>query len=150
MSKNSRHKTHLGKEFNMGAFIEKYGDTRAVGNVSMNARGDIIDQRTGKVKIPANKIAQAAANLSATENKKVSLKADKTITPIKRNAPTPDAVIKPAEKPVAEKEAVTQPTVVNSRKINTPEGSATEYEYSDGSMRVELDPLNPRLDPKEI
>jgi hypothetical protein len=137
MSKNSRYKTHRGLEFNMSAFIEKNGDTRAVGNASMNARGDIIDQRTGKVKVPANKIAQASANLSNSQTKKVSLKADQTITPVKRDTPTPDTTIKPTVEPEEVTEPVVDgPTIVSSRKVDTPDGPATEYEYSDGSMQV--------------
>lgn len=140
MSKNSRYKTHLGREFNMSAFIEKNGDTRAVGNASMNARGDIIDQRTGKVKLPASKIAQASANLSNNQSKKVSLKADENITPVKRDTPVPDTNIKPVVEPEAVPEPVAdKPTIVSSRKVDTPDGPATEYEYSDGSMQVILD-----------
>lgn len=137
MSKNSRYKTHLGREFNMSAFIEKNGDTRAVGNASMNARGDIIDQRTGQIKVPANKIAQASANLSNNQSKKVSLKADETLTPVKRDTPVPDTNIKPVVEPEAVPEPVVdKPTIVSSRKVDTPDGPATEYEYSDGSMQV--------------
>lgn len=137
MSKNSRYKTHLGREFNMSAFIEKNGDTRAVGNASMNARGDIIDQRTGQIKVPANKIAQASANLSNNQTKKVSLKADETLTPVKRDTPEPDTNIKPVVEPEAVPEPVVdKPTIVSSRKVDTPDGPATEYEYSDGSMQV--------------
>lgn len=135
MTKNSRYKTHRGLEFNMSAFIEKNGDTRAVGNASMNARGDIIDQRTGEVKVPASKIAQASANLSNNQSKKVSLKADQTITPVKRDAPAADSAIKPA----AEQPATEAPTIVSTRKVDTPDGPATEYEYSDGSMQVIID-----------
>lgn len=124
----------------MSAFIEKNGDTRAVGNASMNARGDIIDQRTGKVKVPANKIAQASANLANNQTKKVSLKADQTITPVKRDTPVPDTNIKPVVEPTPDLEpSADEPTVVSSRKVDTPDGPATEYEYSDGSMQIILD-----------
>lgn len=132
MSKHSRYKTHRGREFNMAAFIEKNGDQRAVGNASMNARGDIIDQRTGEVKLTAIKIAHAAANMSNKESKKVSLKADETITPVKREAPAADVKIDPEAPPVVDK-----PTVVSSRKVKTLEGfPATEHEYSDGSIAI--------------
>ena len=70
---NSRYKTHTGREFNMSAFAEKNGDTRAVGNASMNARGDIKNN----------------------ESKTVSLKADESITPVQNNpvrADTPEVV----------------------------------------------------------
>lgn len=37
------HKTALGRSFDMSAFAAKHEKTRAVGNMSVNARGDIID-----------------------------------------------------------------------------------------------------------
>ena len=120
MSSNSRYKTHTGREFNMSAFAEKNGNVRAVGNSSMNARGDIVDAK-GNVKIPSQNISRAVANLQNNQSKQVSLKADETINPV-QNAPlTPDA----------------GPAVVSSKDIVTADGqTATEIEYSDGSMAV--------------
>ena len=120
MSANSRYKTHKGREFNMSAFAEKHGDTRAVGNASMNARGDVIDAK-GNVKIPTQSISRAVSNLKNNESKKVSLKADETITPIQNSSPPADNF---------------KPTVVATREVNTIDGLATEYEYSDGSIQV--------------
>ena len=120
MSANSRYKTHKGREFNMSAFAEQNGDTRAVGNASMNARGDIIDAK-GNVKIPTQSISRAVSNLQNNESKKVSLKADETITPVQNTSPTADNF---------------KPTVVATRQVNTIDGPATEYEYSDGSIQV--------------
>jgi len=116
---NSRYKTHTGREFNMSAFAEKNGDTRAVGNASMNARGDIVDAK-GNVKIPTQKISRALADIKNNESKTVSLKADESITPVQNNPVRADNT----------------PNVVASRDINTMDGPATEIEYSDGSMQV--------------
>ena len=118
---NSRYKTHRGREFNMSAFAEKNGDARAVGNASMNARGDIIDAK-GNVKIPTQSISRALADVKNNDNKSVSLKADETITPVKNTT-------------VVAEEAV-GPTVVSTRVIETAEGLVTEIEYSDGSIEV--------------
>jgi hypothetical protein len=104
----------------MSAFAEKHGDTRAVGNASMNARGDVIDAK-GNVKIPTQSISRAVSNLQNNESKKVSLKADETITPIQNSSPPADNF---------------KPTVVATREVNTIDGLATEYEYSDGSIQV--------------
>jgi len=121
MSANSRYKTHRGREFNMSAFAEQNGDTRAVGNVSMNARGDVIDAK-GNVKIPSRTISRATSALKNTEPKQqVSLKADETIIPVQNAPVNPD----PAG-----------PTVVSSRSVDTVDGPATEVEYSDGSIQV--------------
>jgi len=116
---NSRYKTHTGREFNMSAFAEKNGDTRAVGNASMNARGDIVDAK-GNVKIPTQTISRALADIKNNESKTVSLKADESITPVQNNPVRADNI----------------PNIVASRDINTIDGPATEIEYSDGSMQV--------------
>lgn len=119
MSANSRYKTHRGREFNMSAFVEKNGDTKAVGNVPMNARGDIIDAK-GNVKIPTQTISRATANIKNNESKQVSLKADESLSPVKNTAVAEDF----------------KPTVVSTREITTIDGTATEVEYSDGSIQV--------------
>lgn len=109
----------------MSAFAEKNGDTRAVGNVAMNARGDIIDAK-GNVKIPTQSISRALADVKNNENKSVSLKADESITPVKNTAVKAD--------PVEE----VGPQIVSQRKIETEDGPAIEIEYDDGSMEVKL------------
>lgn len=119
MSVTPRYKTHRGKEFNMTAFAEKNGDVRAVGNASMNARGDIIDSK-GNVKIPNQVISRASANLKNNETSSVGLKAD---AEIKNAAPTGTP-------------APTAPTIVSTRDIVTENGTSTEIEYSDGSIQV--------------
>jgi hypothetical protein len=125
MSANSRYKTHRGREFNMSAFAEKNGDTKVIGNVSMNARGDIIDAK-GNVKIPTQTISRMAADLKNNEIKHVGLKADEKISvpPVVDPAP-----VQPA--PVAD-------GIVSTRDISTEDGPATEVEYADGSIEVIL------------
>ena len=126
MSANSRYKTHRGREFNMSAFAEKNGDTKVVGNVSMNARGDIIDAK-GNVKIPTQSISRLAADLKNGETKQVSLKADEKIS-------VPTA---PVKEPVVPQEPVdTGVTIVSSREVETEDGPAVEVEYSDGSLEI--------------
>lgn len=120
---NSRYKTHKGREFNMSAFAEKNGDTRVVGNVSMNARGDIIDAK-GNVKIPTQTISRAVADIKNNETKSVSLKADESITPVKNSAVQADETVAPVT------------GVVRTREVNTIDGLATEIEFADGSMQV--------------
>lgn len=122
---NSRYKTHRGREFNMSAFAEKNGDTRAVGNSSMNARGDIIDAK-GNVKIPTQTISRTLADVKNKESKTVSLKADETISPVKNTAVKADPV----------EEVSLQ--IVSRREIDTEDGPAIEIEYDDGSMEVKL------------
>lgn len=119
MSVTPRYKTHRGREFNMTAFAEKNGDTRAVGNASMNGRGDIIDAK-GNVKIPNQVISRANANLKNNDSSTISLKSDEQ--PASNKVPvTPDLI---------------KPTIVASRDVTTIDGLATEIEYSDGSIQV--------------
>ena len=116
---NARYKTHRGKEFNMAAFVEKNGDARAVSNVSMNARGDIIDAK-GNVKIPSQTISRATANLKNNESKQVSLKADESIASGEPVAPADFA------------ETQAKPEIVETRTTE----AGTEVEFSDGSIEV--------------
>ena len=127
MSANSRYKTHRGREFNMSAFAEKNGDTRVVGNVSMNARGDIIDAK-GNVKIPTQTISRMAADLKNGDTKHVSLKADDKISA--PPAPVKEPVVTPQE-PVDD-----SVTIVSTRDVETEDGPAVEVEYSDGSLEI--------------
>jgi hypothetical protein len=48
----SKYKTAMGKTVDMSAIVAKNEKVRAVGNMSVNARGDTIDS-TGKVIVPA-------------------------------------------------------------------------------------------------
>jgi hypothetical protein len=123
MSANSRYKTHRGREFNMSAFVEKNGEQKAIGNVPMNARGDIIDAK-GNIKIPTQTISRVAADLKNNESKSVSLKADDTIKPIQKLPPVEEVV------------SAVEPTIVSTRDIIADTGPATEVEFSDGSIEI--------------
>lgn len=143
----SRHKTFRGKEFNMSAFVEKNADTRAVGNVPLNARGDVVDSK-GQVKVPASKIAQAFSNANNKKVRQVSLKEDSDTAPVVNTPVAPDTKAEadplppppPAPEPVATQ---TEPAgedpanrIVTRREVRTPEGPAYEIEYADGSMEI--------------
>lgn len=122
----SRHRTYRGREFNMTAFAEKNAESRAVGNVPMNGRGDIVDSK-GNVKVSAKQMANA---MSAVNNKKttqVSLKQDAESAPIKNTSIKPDP-----EAPKAPEE----PKEIGRRMIETAEGDMMEVEYSDGSIEI--------------
>lgn len=124
---NSRYKTHRGREFNMSAFADKNGDTRAVGNSSMNARGDIVDAK-GNVKIPTQTISRALADVKNNDSKSVSLKADESITPVKNET--------------VKAEETVSTGIVATREVNTLDGIAIEVEYADGSIKVIPKPNN--------
>jgi|15BtaG_2_1085339.scaffolds.fasta_scaffold00619_8 hypothetical protein len=120
-----------GREVNMVAIAAKHETDRAVGNVSMNARGDIIDNR-GNVKITREEVTREiykAASPDATA-KAASIKDDQIIV---------DEVQElHEEKRKKKKKKLTE---VNRQLRERPDGSQyIEVEYNDGSMKeVEVD-----------
>lgn len=140
----ARHKTYKGKEFNMSAFSEKNADARAVGNVNMNARGDVLDAN-GKVKVTAGQISRAFSANNNKKTKQVSLKEDADSAPISNKTVKPDPVetktkeeIKPAKDPATIESAVEDPStrMISRREIRTANGPAYEIEYADGSIEI--------------
>jgi len=113
----TRHKTALGREFNMAAFSNANGDVVAIGNVLRNARGDIIDAK-GKVVKTAKEVAESYYNKNPNAVKQVSIKEDGSI-PKAIEADTPKEVY-----------------VVSNQEIDVDGETKIERTYSDGSMEV--------------
>lgn len=118
-------KTARGAMLDMGALSTKFERERAVSNVPVNARGDIIDSR-GAVKVPKEKVAKEYYKNSVPgAETKVSIKADSTDEPA------------PAAKP-AKKEQAPAIYEVSRRTRTRDDGSQyDEVEFSDGSMTVQ-------------
>lgn len=118
-------KTARGAMLDMGALSTKFERERAVSNVPVNARGDIIDSR-GAVKVPKEKVAKEYYKNSVPgAETKVSIKADSTDEPA------------PAAKP-AKKEQPPAVTEVSRRTRTRDDGTQyDEVEFSDGSMTVQ-------------
>ena len=116
-------KTARGAMLDMGALSTKFERERAVSNVPVNARGDIIDSR-GAVRVPKEKIAKEyyRDTVPGAETK-VSIKTDST----------------DVAAPAKSKAAKAQPDVYEvSRRART-RADGTQYdevEFSDGSMTV--------------
>lgn len=140
-------KTARGKTLNMAQLAAQQENTRAVSNVPINAKGDIIDNR-GNVEVPREEISKEyyKDNLQGTEEA-VSIKEDHeevvqpTIEPTPEPAPEPKPAKKkatPKPKPapvVTEEEEVVE---VGRRQRTRDDGSTYwEVEYSDGSMGTE-------------
>ena len=141
-------KTARGKTLNMAQLAAQNEDVRAISNVPINARGDIIDNR-GNVKVPKEKISKEyyRDNLQGIEET-VSIKTD-DLEPIE---PTPTEVVKepepaPKPKPKAKPKKETAPVqeeegVVEIGRRNRTREDGTKYwevEFSDGSMEIEED-----------
>tara|TARA_R110000851_G_scaffold200292_1_gene351483 strand:- start:8 stop:448 length:441 start_codon:yes stop_codon:yes gene_type:complete len=136
-------KTALGRTINMAALVAKNETTRAVSNIPVNARGDIIDNR-GNVKISKETIAKEF-------NKEV-------LTGIEETISIKDDEVKPNKKNKNKKVASTldndvldvyndnsdvsldEKVIEVNRTLRTREDGSSyhEIEYSDGSMTEEF------------
>ena len=140
-------KTRRGKTLNMAQLAAQNETARAISNVPINARGDIIDNR-GNVKVPREQISKEyyRDNLQGIEEK-VSIKTD-DLEPLE---PTPTEVVKetepapkpkPKAKPKKEPAPVEEEGVVEIGRRNRTREDGTKYwevEFSDGSMEIEED-----------
>jgi hypothetical protein len=120
-------KTARGAMLDMGALSTKFERERAVSNVPVNARGDIIDSR-GAVKVPKEKVAKEFYKNSVPgAETQVSIKTDSSDQP----APTKSTKATKATEP-------TEVTEVSRRVRTRDDGSQyAEVEFSDGSMTVQ-------------
>lgn len=109
-------KTARGRTIDMAAMVAQNETTRAVSNLNMNARGDIIDSR-GNVEIPKEKVSKEyyKNNVPNADTKEISIKdpvdEDKTV------------------------EVSDEPKEVSRKERKRDDGTVYyEVEYSDGSM----------------
>ena len=113
-----RVKTARGKVLDMGALATQHEKTRAVSNVPVNARGDIIDNR-GNVKVPREQV-------SKEYYKDTVPGADTVEASIKEEAP---------KKKPAKSRKKNEPVEVSRELSEREDGTMyEEIEYDDGSM----------------
>ena len=129
-----RVKTARGRTIDMGALASKNEETRAVSNLNMNARGDIIDNR-GNVEISREDISKEyyKNNVPGSDKKDISIKEDESPAEAKKPVDTPKPVTKKAAVPKPAKTAAVTETTRTARTRD----DGTQYfevEYSDGSM----------------
>ena len=130
-------KTARGRTLDMGGLAAQNEETRAISNMPINARGDIIDNR-GNVKVQREKISKEfyKDNVPGSDVKKESIKEDVTLKTVVKETPAhePAPAPKPAPEPVAKKEEDDNIEVSRSER-ERPDGSKYfEVEYMDGSM----------------
>jgi len=124
-----RVKTAKGQILDMAALASKYEKTRAVSNVDVNARGDIIDNRN-QVKIPREKISKEfyKNNVPGADTKEVSIKTEEKPEPVKAQ---------PKEEKVEQPKKESKPTETKRTTRTREDGTSYhEVEYSDGSMET--------------
>lgn len=77
----AKHTTALGKTIDMNALATQHEKTRAVGNMGVNARGDLLDNRNKIIKDNNDRVS-SSYNKTVTETpvqaKKSQLKPDQT------------------------------------------------------------------------
>jgi hypothetical protein len=119
-------KTAKGKILDMGALAKQYEETRAVGNVPMNGRGDRLDKKGG-VKATVQAVARAAQDAKAAPE----------VAPVSNPKPT----TRDADPIVTPEPEVSDNMVVSTEVKEREDGSRyEEIEYADGSMETrELD-----------
>lgn len=124
-----RVKTAKGQILDMAALASKYEKTRAVSNVDVNARGDIIDNRN-QVKVPREKISKEfyKNNVPGADTKEVSIKTEEKPEPVKAQ---------PKEEKVEQPKKESKPTETKRTTRTREDGTSYhEVEYSDGSMET--------------
>ena len=139
-------KTALGKTINMAALAAKHETTRAVSNIPVNARGDIIDNR-GNVKISKEEIAKEFnKDILIGVEETVSIKEDqvksknkqkKTVDNVELDVYTSDRENNTTDSSDVSLDAK---VVEVNRTLRTREDGSSyhEIEYSDGSMTEEF------------
>ena len=124
-----RVKTAKGQILDMAALASKYEKTRAVSNVDVNARGDIIDNRN-QVKVPREKISKEfyKNNVPGADTKEVSIKTEEKPEPVKDE---------PKEEKVEQPKKESKPTETKRTTRTREDGTSYhEVEYSDCSMET--------------
>ena len=110
-----RIKTARGQVLDMGALATQNEKTRAVSNVPVNARGDIIDNR-GNVQVPREQVSKEyyKETVPGADTTKVSIKEEESKKPAKKKS---------------------GPVEVNREMRERKDGTIYyEVEYDDGSM----------------
>ena len=134
-------KTARGKILNMGALAAQNEETRAISNMPINARGDIIDNR-GKVKVAREDISKEfyKDNVPGADEKEVGIKEqieakEEEATAIPEPEPKPAPVPKPVPKPAPVAKEEDKPVEISRNERERADGSKYfEVEYMDGSM----------------
>lgn len=125
-------RTARGAMIDMAAMATKHEDTRAVGNVPMNAKGDRLNS-DGSIKVKAEDIAIAHHNATVPPQQQ-PLSDTKPIEP-KKTTKTPTT--QPTEMPDLEEQFNQEPEPIS--KITRTRDDGTKYveiEYDDGSIET--------------
>ena len=125
-------RTAKGRILNMQALSDANPETRAVGNVRVNAKGDLLDEH-GNIKVDKGTITAAYYADNPKASKAVSIKKSTDRDPKKKIQPK----VKKEEPVVTMDTATVQQVAVNESIKTRDDGSQyREIEYQDGTMEV--------------
>ena len=125
-------RTARGRILNMQALADANPKSRAVGNVRMNAKGDLLDEH-GNIKVDKGTITAAYYADNPKASKAVSIKKSTDRDPKKKIQPK----VKKEEPVVTMDTATVQQVAVNESIKTRDDGSQyREIEYQDGTMEV--------------
>tara|TARA_R110000772_G_scaffold2232_11_gene7772 strand:+ start:8651 stop:9085 length:435 start_codon:yes stop_codon:yes gene_type:complete len=137
-------KTALGRTINMAALAAKNETTRAVSNIPVNARGDIIDNR-GNVTISKEEIAKEFnKDMIIGVEESISIKEETVTTSTKKKnkktESTIDSDVFDINNGTTDDVSIDEKVVEVNRILRTREDGSSyhEIEYSDGSMTEEF------------
>ena len=127
--------TAKGNVLNMAALAAANEKEIAVGNMDVNARGDVLKSgRRGEIIIKNEKVQQAYYEASKPASEEVSIKQEPT--PVK--AKKTQSKIKTTYNKVTKRTGIDEPGIVDRRTIEKPDGTMVEeIEFSDGSIKEE-------------
>ena len=132
-----RVKTAKGRMLDMSALAAKNETTRAVSNLPLNARGDIIDNR-GNVEVSRENISKEyyKDNVPGSDVEKISIQAEEVTPDVTVPPVTPKKETPKASTPIPMPKNIGDKVTEISRKARTRDDGTSyfEVEYSDGSM----------------
>lgn len=140
-------KTARGRSLDMGGLAAQNEETRAISNMPINARGDIIDNR-GNVKVQREKISKEfyKDNVPGSDVKKESIKEDVTLKTVVKETPAPE----PKPEPKPEPAPAPKPAPVAKEEDDNIEVSRSERERPDGSKYFEVEYMDGSMEEIEI
>ena len=128
--------TAKGKVLNMSALASANETEIAVGNMDVNARGDVLKSgRRGEIIIQNEEVQQAYYDATKPASEEVSIKQEPVS--VKQTEKTQSKVKKTYNK-VTKRTGIDEPGIVDRRVVEKPDGTVVEeIEFSDGSIKEE-------------
>ena len=127
--------TAKGRVLNMAALASANEKEIAVGNMDVNARGDVLKSgRRGEIVIQNEEVQQAYYDAIKPASEIVSIKQD----PVPVKVEKTQSNVKKTYKKTTKRTGIDEPGIVDRRTIEKPDGTMVEeIEFSDGSIKEE-------------